>query len=116
MVASKDSTSFRTKVKIAIIDDEGVPPVLLSSLRSRNFNVQDFEDIENVDQLAAYNVIISDINGVATKIDPQKQGLALIYELHRSYPQKALAIYSGSSHKLPDLPVSTQLLFCSYKN
>ncbi len=101
---------FRNRVKIAIIDDEGVSEGLLKSLRNHNFIVQDYEDIENVDQLAAYDVVICDVNGIAKKINPEKQGLALINELHKNYPQKALAVYSGKTHKLPELPEGVSVI------
>lgn len=54
--------------------------------------------------MADYPVIISDVNGVACKMDPNKQGIALITELSKTYPFKSLAIYSGGVHKIPTLP------------
>lgn len=100
----EDRFKWRDNVHIAIIDDEGLSDNKLEGLRNRNFNIQPLSDVENVRLLNDYPIIISDIHGVAHKIDPEKEGFALITELAKLYPFKGLAVYSGKLHKLPSLP------------
>lgn len=102
--------SNRQCVKIAIIDDEDVSEQLVECLRRKGFDITTITSIEHINLLSEFHVIISDVNGVAVKIDPQKQGLGLIMELSRLYPQKALAIYSGSTHKLNNLPEGVMVI------
>lgn len=100
----KNPSELRKQIEVAIIDDIGLSQEKIDGLRRRGFDIHPLSDVEEIQQLETYPIVISDVNGVAKRIDPEKQGLALITEISKQYPHKGLAIYSGETYKLPSLP------------
>lgn len=92
--------SMMNSIKIAIVDDEKF--LFLDNLRNSGYNICQLSDVENIDSIAAYDIVISDVNGVGKKLDETGQGLALIRQIRRRYPNKELGIYSGATHKIPE--------------
>lgn len=95
---------------IAIIDDEGLPETKTDGLRRHGYKIEEISDIEQIRQLEAYPIVISDVDGVATKLDPENHGLGLIRLLAKNYPFKGLGVYSGKTHSLPILPEDTLII------
>ncbi len=88
----------RGSCKVAIIDDE--PFVYEDKLRHLGFNLIVFPDVDDVHQLEAYPVIISDIRGVGKGFQSEFGGAFLIQECRKIYPNKAYGVYSGSMQNL----------------
>jgi len=88
----------RDKCKIAVIDDD--PFLYEDKLRHLGFNLIVFADIDDVHQLEAYPVVISDIRGVGKRFQSEFGGAFLIQECKKIYPNKAYAVYSGSMQNL----------------
>lgn len=95
---------------IAIIDDEGLPKAKMDGLKRHGYKIEEISDIEQIRQLDAYPIVISDVDGVANKIDPENQGLGLIRLVAKHYPFKGLGVYSGKTHSLPILPEDTLVI------
>lgn len=89
---------------IAIIDDEGLGESKTEELKRRGYKIEEITDIDQVRQLEAYPIVITDVDGVAIKLDSENHGLGLIRLVAKHYPYKGLGIYSGKTHKLPLLP------------
>lgn len=102
--------SKRSLVKIAIVDDKGFPELLKNALEKVNFRIVTFEKVESLNQFADYEVVISDVNGVAENFDEKLQGIALIKELSKLYPQKSFAVYSGMPQNLTQLPADVMVI------
>ena len=89
-----DSMS-RDYVKILVIDDEDF--LYKEELHSRGFNLNYLDDLQNLDLVSAYPIIISDIRGVGKSMKMDNEGASLIVELKKKYPLKIIAAYSGST-------------------
>jgi hypothetical protein len=87
--------SYRTSVKIAIIDDETVP--YLESLRNSDFLIHHFKDIESINSMQGFDIILVDIKGVGKKFESDFGGAFLISELRKFYPFKIIVAYTGQS-------------------
>ncbi|MDE5886067.1 MAG: hypothetical protein K2H46_00595 [Muribaculaceae bacterium] len=95
---------------IAIIDDEGLPEAKTDGLKRHGYKIEEISDVDQIRQLEAYPIVISDVDGVATKLDPENHGLGLIRLLAKNYPFKGLGVYSGKTHSLPILPEDTLII------
>lgn len=85
----------RELVKILIIDDDEF--LYKEELRVLGYNIQYLDDVQNLDVVSAYPIIISDIKGVGKYMKMDKGGASLLKELKKKYPFKAYAAYSGST-------------------
>jgi CheY-like chemotaxis protein len=97
-----DTTCSRSSASIVIIDDQPIEgQVLTSSLRRHNFDVREsLLDLNNLDQIAAYDIIMCDINGVGKSLFPSNTdegGLYLAREIKKIYPGKYVILHSGHS-------------------
>lgn len=88
----------RDKTKVVIIDDEDF--VFFEELRRSGFNITQYHDVEDLQTLGEFDVIICDIKGVGKKFNTKSEGAYLLRELKKKYPYKVFAAYTGSSHKL----------------
>lgn len=98
----EDLTSLKNKLqtdrsshKVALIDDNVFP--IVDELRRHGFDITTFTDIEHVDAIKNYGVIISDIKGVGKKFGSKFEGAHLIEEIHKQFPNKYLIAYSSST-------------------
>lgn len=86
----------RQEIKVAIIDDEDF--VHEEILRTHKFDITIFSEINGIEQLQAYDVILCDIQGVGVKFSKNYQGAYLMKEIHKRYPFKIIIAYSGLAH------------------
>jgi len=93
-----DNRNERSKIKIAIIDDEDIP--FLNSLRNSGYNIQHYRDVDNFNMLSDYQIVISDIDGVGQSFSSEYQGAYIIKELKRLYPDKYLIAMSSKIYNL----------------
>lgn len=85
----------RENFKIAVIDDQNIS--LIRKLKQHGYQITHFEDIEEIDRLSKYKIIICDIEGVGKKFGSKYQGGHLIQEINKHYPLKYLIAFSGRS-------------------
>ena len=97
--SSKDQRAIRQSVPIGVIDDQSFTP--LNNLRNNNYRIQEMGDIVNVTQVEDFAIILCDIQGVGKNLNPARQGVHLIREIKRQYPEKYVIAYSGASSMNP---------------
>lgn len=85
----------RDKFKIAFIDDEDF--VYLERLLNLGFRINKYEDVQDLNMLSSYDVIISDIRGVGKSFNSEAEGAFILHELKKKYPYKVFAAYTGSA-------------------
>jgi len=83
-----------SKFKIAVIEDKVFP--FLEELRRHDFNITIYNDIERINLIADYDIVVSDIKGVGKLLGSKLQGAHLIEEIHKRYPSIYLIAYSAS--------------------
>ncbi|GEM_PF-449124 len=91
-----EQKDLRRKVNILFIDDEALP--IIDILKDEKFNISYKEDIKDINDLAAYNIICCDIRGIAKEKYPIFEGAYLIKEIKHMYPEKYVIAYTGSSY------------------
>lgn len=84
---------YRSQVKVVVIDDDGFPEEAV--LRSHEFNVKVFNDIDDIRMVEAYDVVMCDIQGVGRSLGSSYEGAHIISEIHKFYPAKILISFSG---------------------
>lgn len=94
---SKRKQLERKDVKIAVIDNESFP--MIDILQRHKFDIDKFDDIENIESLNAYDIILCDIQGVGTKFNTSYQGAYLVKEIYKRYPFKIIIAYTGSRYE-----------------
>src|SRR5947209_2369225 len=67
---------IRGSVPIAAIDDQPFEPA--TNLRHNHYNIVHLNDIQNIDEIKAYPIILCDLQGVGANLDPKLQGAHLI--------------------------------------
>lgn len=92
---SEFTAKDRIKIPIAVIDDEGFNYEHI--LRTHDFNIRVFDDVEDTKTVEAYAIVLCDIKGVAKKFNSKFEGAHLISEIRNYYPAKVIIAYSGHS-------------------
>ena len=80
---------------VLIIDDDKIQ--LEDTLRRIGYKVSWKKDIEEIDDVARYSVIICDYKGVGEKFNSQFEGLNLIKLIKEKYPHKIIYLLSAAS-------------------
>lgn len=94
------NVSIRDKknIRIVIVDDEGFDDEVLKNLGYLDIDVklkyEKLSDYEN------YDIVFCDINGIAKEIDQTYQGAALAKLIKKTYPSKAVIIFSSKEQSL----------------
>ena len=89
------SPTDRARIPILVIDDGDFP--YLEILRQNNFNITKVDDVTNVKQVAEYDVVLSDIRGVARSLGSRFEGAHLISEIRQAYPHKYIIAYTSTT-------------------
>lgn len=89
------SIGERNQYNIAIIDDQVFP--LYDSLRKHGFTITKFNDIQDINELKSFEIIICDIRGVGQFFQSRYEGAHIVKEIHRKFPNKYLIVFSGST-------------------
>jgi len=100
LLARIDISAKRRAVSILAVDNEAFHP--LKTLLDAGYNVRFSLNLADVGTLRPYDVILCDLHGVATKLNPRDQGAFLIKEIKKTFPEKLVVPYTA-------LPQNTQL-------
>lgn len=92
---------LRERVKFLIVDDE--PFVYLEQIRQAKFNITQVSDVQDLNAVSEYDVVICDINGVGHCFESEYGGAFLVSQLKNIYPYKQYAVYSGKSDYSPTM-------------
>ncbi|WP_180022595.1 response regulator [Acinetobacter sp. YH16044] len=87
-------TIDRNKFKILCIDDQGFQYEHL--LKNHDFNLKVVSDIEDINAVEAYDLIVCDIIGVGKAFGSKFEGGHIISEIKKRYPFKKVIAFSGS--------------------
>ncbi len=86
---------LRKLTKILVIDDKPFTP--LENLTSQDYRINWLPDVHGLDECQEYNIILVDLKGTGKRFDAREQGLHLIRELKRRYPDKSIIAYSAGA-------------------
>ncbi len=86
----------RNQIPMIIIDDNKFE--YQEILRHHEFNIKHVEDIDAINFVNDYEVILCDINGVGKKFGSRFDGAHLIAEIRKKYPFKYIIAYTGHTH------------------
>lgn len=92
--SSPDIRKLREQTKILIIDDEDFQ--YENTLRSSGFNIKVEKEWHDTKDVASYDIVVSDNNGVAKNLGEQTGGLYMLRQAQKLYPEKVYVIYSAS--------------------
>lgn len=87
---------IRKHVNILIIDDNDFMPE--SYLKSNGYQLQHKTDIDTIQDVQPYDIILCDISGVGKKLGYSKEGAFVIREIHASYPLKRIIAYTANTY------------------
>lgn len=94
----ENTSDLRKKAKIIVVDDQNFPS--LESLRdSYHYDIKQVFDMDDAYMAAEYDIILCDIQGVASKLNSRNGGANLIKEIKLKYPTKKVVAYSAMSFK-----------------
>lgn len=85
---------LKQRYQIAVIDDQ--PFLKAEALRNHRFQIVELGDINAIDQVSAYPVVVCDIRGVGSAFGSTLEGAHLIAEIRKAYPDKFIMSYSGA--------------------
>ena len=91
----KSPSELREKAQIAVIDDSPFYPEI--NLRNNRFQINIFKDIQRIEEISSYPIVLCDLQGVGLHLDNQNQGAYLIEEIKRNYPEKIIIAYTGGA-------------------
>ena len=85
----------RKKIQILVIDDLIFNPE--HNLRNNQFQLSIFKDIQRIDQVKDYDIILCDVNEIGLELSEESQGAFIIKEIKKNYPQKIVIAYTAGS-------------------
>lgn len=104
------ASTLRDSSKIVIVDNEiDKMQTVIESLRNNGYNVQTRTDVTSVSDIAPYDIVISDIQGVGQSIDSVEEGYGFIRQVSNLYPLKGIGVYSGVYFALKE-PIEGMML------
>ena len=84
---------LRETVRIAVVDDQHFSAEI--NLRNNGYRIDTFRDLNSLQALTSYPIILCDLQGVGAELNPELQGAHLIRELKTHYPEKFVVAYTG---------------------
>eukprot|EP01156_Anaeramoeba_ignava_P004941 Anaeramoba_ignava/a2393_9.p2 GENE.a2393_9~~a2393_9.p2 ORF type:complete len:218 (-),score=19.99 a2393_9:575-1228(-) len=84
----------RNEFKILIIDDKDLN--YGSELSDHQYYFNHVHDIDSINYVSEYQIIICDIKGVGKKFNSKFEGAHIINEIDRQYPNKIKIAYTGN--------------------
>jgi len=96
LLNGNDIRILRRKFEILVIDDEGFEPKEI--LSTHMFNITHKKDIDTINDLLAYAVILCDIRGIGKAYNSEFEGAYLIKEIKTNFPSKIVIAYTASNY------------------
>lgn len=91
----KKENPKRNLIKVCFIDDRGFNTDVF---RSTGYtNVDTMLDYKNSNEVAGYDIIACDIDGIGLNLDRKRQGLAVAETIIAAFPEKVVLIYSSNN-------------------
>lgn len=89
-----NTTENRNESKILIIDDE--PISFVDNLRSMRFQIDVHKQWQSVNDVVPYDIIISDNKGVTDVLGGDFDGITMLVQARKIYPEKTFVLYSAN--------------------
>ncbi|MEQ8304856.1 MAG: hypothetical protein RIB47_15785 [Cyclobacteriaceae bacterium] len=86
----------RKDVPIVLIDNERFE--YMETLRLHGFNITQLNDLEEIQNVLAYEIVLCDIKGIGKKFKSRFEGAHIMKEIHRRYPFKIIYAYTGYTY------------------
>ena len=83
----------RNEVPIIVIDDEQIP--YLEDIRYHGFNITQFKDIEQIESVKGFEIVLCDIRGIGKKFKSKYEGAHIISEIKKIFPYKIVIAYTA---------------------
>lgn len=93
---SLDLSVVAPTIAICVIDDEPFP--YLEIIRSHNFRVREYRDIEDINVVREYEIVLCDIKGVGKSFGSKYEGAHVISLIRSRFPDKVIIAYTGHQH------------------
>lgn len=94
-ISKNDIVDLRRKVKILMVDDEEY--AIFKLLNTRGYRMYYKSDINYVEEVEPFDIVILDIKGVAQEYGSTYEGFGFAIEVKKLYPNKIVLCYSGTS-------------------
>lgn len=86
-------SKVRSSQQVLVIDDE--PFTYLASLSGHGFSIREVRDLDSVEFVEKFPIVICDVKGVGKKLGGRHEGAHLGAEIRRHYPDKYIIAYTG---------------------
>lgn len=86
----------RKDVPIVLIDNEQFD--YLETLRIHGFNITHLKDLDEIQNVLGYEIILCDIKGIGKKFKSKFEGAHIMKEIHKKYPFKIIYAYTGYTY------------------
>ena len=83
----------RSSIRIIVIDDEPFP--YSDNLRKHGFIIEQLHDLETLDSISSYEIVLCDVQGVGAKFHNELQGAYLVKEIRKKFPFKFIISYTA---------------------
>lgn len=94
-VVKSNTSKFRQKVKILVIDDKEFTP--LKNLQQHGYTIHVLKNLPSIETIKDYQIILCDLKGVGLDFNREGQGAYLIKEIKKAYPSKIVIAYTGGA-------------------
>lgn len=87
---------LKNKIQILVIDDRDFS--FLDSLINREFRIRQRKDIDDINDVVSFDIILCDIRGVGKFLNSQYEGANLIKEIKTQHPNKYVIAYTANDY------------------
>lgn len=93
---------LKKRTHVLFVDDEDFS-TRLQSIRDAGWSVNQINDVTNFNcpEIEHANIIFMDYIGVGQALTPTDEGIGLLKEIKRRYPEKFIVFYSGYAGFIP---------------
>lgn len=86
--------SLKKNTEILVIDDDEF--IHLETLKNSEYRIEHRQDINSLNDVAEYDIILCDIQGVGKFLKSEYQGAYLVKQIKDKYPNKIVIAYTAS--------------------
>lgn len=89
-------SDLKKKTEILVIDDDSF--TYLETLKRCEYRIDYRADIQSLNDVAEYDIILCDVRGVGKFLDSDFQGAFLVKQIREKYPNKIIIAYTASNY------------------
>ncbi len=103
----RDLSDIKDICRILFIDDEEFE--IVEILKKQGWEARRIEDVDNLDgaDIRDNHIFFVDISGVGKKLNYSKEGLSIISEIKRKFPEKKVIAYSSLTQDAFDIDIKS---------